>query len=255
MIRKELNGIWKMRVLGENVYGIPEEYIDAAVPGSVYGALLEKGLMPDPYYRDNELDALKLMENDFEFLTEVEVEEELLAADGLLLRFDGLDTLADIYWNGEYLGHACNMYRSWEYDVQELARAGVNELKVVFHSPTEYCREENEKVYTGGGAECIEGFPHLRKAHCMSGWDWGPRLPDAGIFRKVWLLAVENARLESVYVTQAQEADAVELDVDVTVELFRDGTGRQDSTGGDSGDAGIADRTEVRIKVTGRAYL
>lgn len=270
MLKKELDGIWKMRILGDNVYGIPEEYINTAVPGSVYGTLLEKGLMPDPYYRDNELDALKLMENDFEFLTEVEVEEELLQADGLLLRFDGLDTLADIYWNGEYLGHACNMYRSWEYDVQELARAGVNELKVIFHSPTEFCREENGKVYTGGSLECIEGFPHLRKAHCMSGWDWGPRLPDAGIFRKVWLLAVENARLESVYVTQVHEADAVELDVDVTVELFRDGScgkegdhkesghkesaggaGAQKNADGTGGEEVRADRTEVKIKVTG----
>ena len=58
MLVKELNGIWKLRILGENVYGIPEEYIDAKVPGSVYGTLLEKGLMPDPYYRDNELDGL-----------------------------------------------------------------------------------------------------------------------------------------------------------------------------------------------------
>ena len=235
MLVKELNGIWKLRILGENVYGIPEDYIDAEVPGSVYGTLLEKGMMPDPYYRDNELDALKLMENDFEYVTEVDVDGSLLEADGLLLRFEGLDTLADIYWNGEYLGHACNMYRTWEYELSEVAKAGRNELKVVLFSPVRYCREENEKVYTGGSWDCIDGFPHLRKAHCMSGWDWGPRLPDAGIFRDAALLAVEKARLESVYVSQVHGEKVAELDFDVTVELFGE----------------TEEETAVKVKVTG----
>ncbi len=223
MLKKELDGIWKLKVLGENVYGIPEEYMEARVPGSVYGTLLENGRMPDPYYRDNELDAFRLMENGFEYVTEVDVEPQMLDADGLLLRFDGLDTLADIYWNGEYLGHACNMYRTWEYDVSDVANAGGNELKIIFHSPTRYCREENEKIYTGGSWDCTDGFPHLRKAHCMFGWDWGPRLPDVGIFRSVSLLAVEKARFESVYVTQFHGENGVELNFDMTVELFGEG--------------------------------
>ena len=226
MLKKELDGIWKLKVLGENVYGIPEEYMEARVPGSVYGTLLENGRMPDPYYRDNELDAFRLMENGFEYVTEVDVEPQMLDADGLLLRFDGLDTLADIYWNGEYLGHACNMYRTWEYDVSDVANAGGNELKIIFHSPTRYCREENKKIYTGGSWDCTDGFPHLRKAHCMFGWDWGPRLPDAGIFRSVSLLAVEKARFESVYVTQFHGENGVELDFDMTVELFGEGEDR-----------------------------
>ena len=56
-----------LKVLGENVYHIPEEEIEAKVPGTVYGTLLDKGLMPDPYFGDNELTATKLMENDFEY--------------------------------------------------------------------------------------------------------------------------------------------------------------------------------------------
>ena len=48
-----LNRNWQMKILGENVYHIPEEWMDAEVPGSVYGNLLKKGLMPDPFYRMN----------------------------------------------------------------------------------------------------------------------------------------------------------------------------------------------------------
>lgn len=198
----ELRDGWQMQIIGENIYGIPNEWMEAEIPGSVYGNLLKKGLMPDPYYRINELDALKLMECDFCFKTMFDIGEEQLEADFVLLRFDGIDTLADIYLNGEFLGHCDNMHRIWEYDVKESVREGENTLKVQIYSPTKYIAAENEKVYTGGSLECMEGFPHLRKAHCMFGWDWGPRLPDAGIFRKVTLLYGKKARLEQVYITQ-----------------------------------------------------
>lgn len=212
MLKKILNGIWKMRILGSNIYKIPDKPIEAAVPGSIYGTLLAHKLMPNPYYRDNELDAFKLMENDFEYLTDVEISEEMLAADELLLQFEGLDTIADIYWNDAYLGHACNMHRVWKYSLNGIAEAGQNELRVILRSPIKYIQEENKKVYTGGSLECTEGFPHLRKAHCMFGWDWGPRLPDAGIFRTVSLLAIQQAELKSVSISQRHKKDSVELD-------------------------------------------
>ena len=38
-----LNEGFTLKVLGENVYCIPEKEMEARVPGSVYGTLLEKG--------------------------------------------------------------------------------------------------------------------------------------------------------------------------------------------------------------------
>lgn len=209
MKKTRIDRNWQMKIFGENVFGISNDWMEAEVPGSVYGNLLKKGLMPDPYDRMNELDALKLMENDFSFRTTFLLAKEQLAADGLLLRFDGVDTLSDIYLNDIFLGHTDNMHRVWEYDILEAAREGENELRVQLYSPTRYIAEENEKVYTGGSSECMKGFPHLRKAHCMFGWDWGPRLPDAGIFREVSVLEVEKARLEQVYITQNWEKNEI----------------------------------------------
>lgn len=205
MERIALNGIWRMKVLGENVYGIPEEWMEARVPGSVYGTLLELGKMPDPYYRDNELEATRLMENAFVYETEVEITPEMLAHDGVMLRFEGIDTLGEVYLGDVLLGHVENMHRIWEYDIRRLARVGQNTIRVVLHSPIRYIREENEKIFTGGVNEAMAGYPHLRKAHCMYGWDWGPRLPDAGIFRSVSLQLVDSARFDSVYVIQHHE--------------------------------------------------
>ncbi|MBD5529207.1 MAG: glycoside hydrolase family 2 protein [Lachnospiraceae bacterium] len=205
MKKIDLCGTWRMKILGENIYHIPEEWMEAKVPGSVYGTLLELGKMPDPYYRDNELDATKLMENDFIYETDVEITREMLAYDGVMLRFEGIDTLGEVYLDGTLLGHVENMHRVWEYDIRQTARVGQNTIRVVLRSPIKYIKEENEKVFTGGSNEAMSGYPHLRKAHCMYGWDWGPRLPDAGIFRGVSLQLVDSARLDSVYVVQRHQ--------------------------------------------------
>lgn len=227
MLKESLNGIWKLHMIGKDADLLPKEGIEAKVPGSVYGALLEKKLIPDPYYRDNELKILPLMENDFCYLKEFFVDERMILCDRLLLRFEGLDTLADIYVNDERVGSACNMHRIWEFDLLAAGCVGEgrNNLKVILHSPVKYIKEENKKIYTGGIREAMAGFPHLRKAHCMFGWDWGPRLPDAGIFREVSLLGIEKCRLESVYITQIHEEESVGLDLNIDIGTADENTG------------------------------
>ncbi|MDE6845755.1 MAG: glycoside hydrolase family 2 protein [Lachnospiraceae bacterium] len=219
MNRMVLDKNWQMQIIGDNVYGISGNPMDVRVPGSVYGNLLEKGLIPDPYDRMNELEALRLMENDFVFQTTFELDEKQIESDFLLLRFDGIDTLAEVYLNGILLGKTDNMHRVWEFDIEEAARSGENTLRVELASPTKFIAQENEKVFTGGSTDAMRGFPHLRKAHCMFGWDWGPRLPDSGIFREVSVLSGENARIDEVYITQewsrGNAVDITPLGVDI----------------------------------------
>ena len=206
MFCQELNENWTLSVLGDNVYHIGPDPLPVTVPGSVYSGLLERGLMPDPYWRDNERDALQLMENDFLFCAHFEADPGILASERIVLRFEGIDTIADISLNGKALGHADNMHRAWEYDVTGFVRTpeqGGNELRVRIFSPTRFLAQANEHCYTGGTPDAMPGFSQLRKAHCMFGWDWGPRLPDAGIYRPVKLLGFKWVRLsDDILITQ-----------------------------------------------------
>ena len=212
MLTEKLHDNWKMRMAGT------DDTLPASVPGSVYNDLLLNGRMEDPYYRDNELKALKIMENDFEYETVFGVREEMLKCEKVLLHFDGIDTVADIYLNEVWIAYVENMHRTWEFPVKELLRSGENTLKVVLHSPTKFIREANEKDPIGGSEDAMRGFPHLRKAHCMFGWDWGPRLPDAGIWRDVKLIGFDTARIDSVYITQKHEENRVTLQPAIDVE-------------------------------------
>ena len=194
-MRFDLNGEWLMTdALGEKTTG--------RIPGSVYSFLLDAGKMEDPYYRDNELTSLKLMDQDYTFSRTFEAGEEICGSDHVILRFDGVDTIADIFLNGTFLGHTDNMHMYWEYDVKEILHPGENELRVELKSPTKFIAQADAEYHLGGSTDAMVGFPHLRKAHCMFGWDWGPRLPDMGIWKDVYLFAWNTARIEDIHIRQ-----------------------------------------------------
>ena len=195
MIKYTLNGRWIMtddRGIGT----------DGTIPGSVYSFLLNAQLMKNPYVSDNEPEALKLMESDYTFSRSFVSPQELMDCKNRVLRFDGIDTLSDVYLNGQLLGSTDNMHVAWEFNVRDVLREGRNELKVCTKSPTRFIAKMDREDHLGGSLEAMRGFPHLRKAHCMFGWDWGPRLPDQGIWKDVMLLGWNGSRIENVKVTQ-----------------------------------------------------
>ena len=186
-----LNGQWNLSGAGFNC--------DGTIPGSVYSFLLDNKLIDDPYYRDNERKALKLMENDFTFSKRFNFEKSNYP---VLLHCDGLDTLCDIYINETQVAHTDNMHRTYEFDITSLLKNGENEIKINCLSPNKFVREMNAKQELRGATDCLKGHPHLRKASCMMGWDWGPMLPDAGIWKDIYLLTVDSDRIEEVHITQ-----------------------------------------------------
>ena len=203
-----LNGPWTLDCAPAGFTAVP-----AQVPGSVYNDLLTAGLIPDPFFRDNEMDALALMDHDWTYSRTFEVDDALLASDRVYLRCEGLDTLAAVTVNGRAAGRADNMHRTWEFDVKRLLRPGENRISVVFASPTKYIKKAYAKSRADGSSDAMVGFPHLRKAHCMFGWDWGPRLPDAGIWRNISLIGVDTARIRDVQVLQHHKNGAVTLEI------------------------------------------
>ena len=192
-----LNKNWKMHRVGD------AEIIPAVVPGSVYTDLLREGKMEDPFWKDNEYKALKLMDDDYEYVCNFAKPEDADSSDMVILHCDGLDTVADLYLNGTLLGNVNNMHRTWEFDIKDLLK-DENELKVYFHSPTKFIKDafESRETPAKGSEDAMPGFVYMRKAHCMFGWDWGAHLPDAGIFRPISIECFSEARLETVALSQ-----------------------------------------------------
>lgn len=206
---QNLQNGWQMKAVEET------DWLAAKIPGSVYSTYLEHGKIENPYWRDNEDEALLLSEKDYEYRLEFEVSAELLKKDHVALEFAGIDTLADIELNGKWLGHTDNMHRSFRYEVKELLMETGNTLHVVLHSPLAYIREAYASCECDGSPESTSGYPHLRKAHCMFGWDWGIRLPDMGLYRPVTVTGYDSVTIEEVHITQKHEEGKVTLDLHV----------------------------------------
>ena len=216
MQKQNLNGTWQFRQCGTN------EWLPATVPGGVHTDLLALGKIPDPFVADNELKVMWVAENDWEYRYSFTADATLLDEEKVALVCDGLDTIADVYINGTYLGHADNMFRQWQWDVKRLLRDGSNELHIVFGSPVRFITAKQAQLPLQGSVDSIPGGPHLRKAPCHWGWDWGPKLPPIGVWKDIRLEGY-SARFEDVHVRQELKEDMATVSVNVMVETHVDG--------------------------------
>ncbi len=214
MIRHSLNGQWQMKKTGTEVV------YQANVPTTMYEVLLENNVIEDPFYGENDVKLTALSDDDYTFYRDFEVDQDLMACDAIELEFQGLDTLATIRINGRIIAQTNNMHRTYRFQVKDYLRQGTNHIVVEFKSPTQFIAKEQMKDPLWGIETTMDGYEHLRKGHHMFGWDWGPQLPDMGIWRDVTLYGMTNGKIEDFYVVQMHEKDKVELKVQIAAQAL-----------------------------------
>jgi beta-mannosidase len=216
--RLNLNGIWQVSQADKN------DWIPATVPGCVHTDLLAAGKIPDPFYRDNEKAVQWVGESNWIYKRTFNVPDDVLKNDRVLLRCEGLDTLATIKINGKEIGRTDNMFRTWEFDTKPFLNAGQNTIEVTFDSPFPYMKKRNDqrKMYEWAGPHEPRGRAWIRKEPCSFGWDWGPVLPSSGIWKNIGLETFNQGRITDVLILQSHSADGtVTLDIQVNAEIVR----------------------------------
>ncbi len=190
------------------------EPLACQAPCTMYSVLYSHGKIPDPFYGINELELTPLAKKDCTFTARFQVTKEVLERDHTDLIFHGLDTLCHIYLNGKLLDKVQNMHRTYRYSIRSWLTEGENILRLEFKSPLKYFAREQRRhyLYMNDG-DTVPGAAHLRKAMYQSGWDWGPTLPDMGIWREVELHCFDHDRIDYFSITQDHH-DGV---VDVTI--------------------------------------
>ncbi|MFJ5520947.1 glycosyl hydrolase 2 galactose-binding domain-containing protein [Streptomyces griseoluteus] len=170
--------------------------VPATVPGCVHTDLLAAGLLADPYVGLNEAEQHWIGRSDWTWSTSFDCPDVGGAARRELV-FHGLDTVAEISVNGHVVGRTANMHRTHAFDVTELVRPTGNDLEV--HIGSVYAYTDARRAESGELPTTYdEPFNHVRKMAANFGWDWGPTLVTAGIWKPVELLSWSGARLESV---------------------------------------------------------
>jgi beta-mannosidase len=199
-------------------------------PSDVYMALLSKGVIAEPFYRDNENKLQWVAKHDWVFETDFDLTANVRNHDKVEMVFEGLDTYARVYLNGTLILSADNMFRVWYVDVKSILQKH-NQLKVVFTSPLKVI----EAARRQGKWKLPYDYGYVRKAPYHFGWDWGPTFITCGIWRPAYIRVWDATRLDDVFVEQ-RSVNSFEAQAEVTIAveaagmeigellLFRDST-------------------------------
>lgn len=167
------------------------------IPASVHTALLQNGMIEDPFWRDNEEKLQWIEKEDWEFQTTFDVSAEVLAKTHVELIFKGLDTYASVYLNDTLILETDNMFRRWQVDAKRLLKPAGNKLHIYFESPL----KKTDAAWKALGYELPGGQRTMtRKAQFHYGWDWGPRFVGCGILQKPELIAWDEVVFENVFI-------------------------------------------------------
>nr|WP_242112101.1 glycoside hydrolase family 2 protein [Luteimonas aquatica] len=203
----------------------------ARVPGNVHIDLLAAGLIRDPYVGAAEAELQWIGLSRWEYRTRFDAGAELRKRAHAALVFEGLDTFAEVFLNGERLASTDNSFRTWRIPVEGKLRARGNELTVVFDSPIRRLLPRVQAMphkiagnypspYGDEPKDAMTGN-FARKPGYHYGWDWGPRYVTAGVWRPVRLEAWDALRLVDLQLVQ-QHLDAQRADLQARVQVDSD---------------------------------
>jgi beta-mannosidase len=202
-------------------FSTTDGWLPASVPGSIHQDLLAAGRIPDPFVGLNEQQVQWVGEVDWLYRCRFEPSPELLAAETIDLCFDGLDTFATIWLNGQQVLVSDNMFIPQRLSVRALLRPGQNDLWILFESALRRGREREAQYGTlrdwNGDASRV----YVRKAAYHYGWDWGPCLMTAGLWRSARLEGY-GWRIADLHCPAEVAADLASATLPVRVEIDHD---------------------------------
>ena len=199
------------------------------IPSEAHADLYAAGIIPHPYGEDNvETELQWIPQHQWDYSLKFDVDKNIWQKDNIDLIFNGLDTYADVWLNGEKILHSDNMFIRYEKEVKNLLKKRDNELKVRFY-PFDAQRDSLIETYP---LKFPEKYAVMRKAAYQNGWDWAPRYLNIGIWKDVELLGWNDYKIENIaFLTKNVTDETVEMIANIEICSDFDGVLRFDVFG------------------------
>ena len=194
----------------------------AKVPGYIHQDLIDNDEILDPFFGKNEEGLGWVGKKNWTYKLEFTPKKEIYDQKTIRICFEGVDTFANIYINGNLIISSNNMFHPWTADVKEFLKAGQNELTVKFRSPLDEVSSKMESLnYTlpADNDQAGKTSPHTRKAPYHYGWDWGPSLVSSGIWKDVCLMGYDEWYINNLIVSNKQ-CNLSEAKLEVEVHIY-----------------------------------
>lgn len=187
------------------------DFIKGSVPGNFELDMLRAGLIDDPFYAAN---SIKIQELENRHLWYAYNFDYSCDNKDIYIVFDGVDTFADVYLNGEVLGSADNMMVSHIFSADSIKK-GMNEILVHIKPTVIEARKYKNTInvyyhddHMRYNAEALR----IRKAAHTFGWDIAPRFVSGGLWRGVKLAKKKSQGINEIYLQTANiENDVAEI--------------------------------------------
>lgn len=165
--------------------------IAASVPGNFELDFMREGLMDDIYWGTNCIEAQKYENLHLYYFTEFSYQ----AQDGsdAFLIFEGVDTAAEIYLDGEKIGFVENMFHAHQFSLKGV-EDGTHTLLVHILPAAIYARSFDVPAMCFGMKYNTDST-QLRKGAAMFGWDIMPRILSGGLWKDVKIAYVPQSRI------------------------------------------------------------
>ncbi|MEN9485277.1 MAG: hypothetical protein RJB37_3157 [Pseudomonadota bacterium] len=214
LLQQPLHAGWRFRAadarLGDTEqFTAPDGWHAATVPGTVYQDLIDSGALPDPLVGRQETAVQWVAERDWCYRLDFDLAADALR-DQVALVFEGLDTFARVWLDGQPLAESDNMFVPLRVDITaRLPHAGPSRHTLWIRFDSALRRGRALEAHHGA-RPLWNGDPsrlYVRKAPYHYGWDWGPTLLTCGPWKAV--------RLESADLRIAELASPVTLGDDL----------------------------------------
>ena len=167
------------------------DILPASVPGNFEMDLMKAEKMKDLYYSIQTWEVQRYEDMHLWYFTTVTITDP-----AQYLRFEGIDTFADIYVNGKRVLCTDNMFLPW--DVTEGFNPGENEVVVHIRPAMLEARKFSPPAACNAQKYNYASL-YTRKATHMYGWDIMPRIVSAGLWKEVRLCEKKPDQIDEVY--------------------------------------------------------
>lgn len=171
--------------------------IPGSIPGIVHTDLIAAGIIKlDPYFRYEEENLSWITEQCWAYTIRSAVDgKNLNENEDLFVRFEGIDTVSTVSFNGHEIGRSVNAFRSYSFPIPSNLihkDATENELRVELASARQYAKTQaatypyvvpETQNYNVWAEPSSRNF--IRKTGSDMGWDWGPAYIPSGVTGQV----------------------------------------------------------------------
>ena len=208
--------------------GIPEQlangggnWIPCSAPGDTYLALHQAGRLPHPMADENESACSWVRDREWWWRTSFSC-DAAAANERVLLTFEGLDTYATVWLDGEQVASSRNMFTPLTLDISKYLETGKTHILLLKFTPPSLNAPQKSMPIWPFISDPIKASKrnYHRKAQFGWGWDWGPDLPTVGIWKPVQLQRQRVAAIKDVHFTTLEIGPVARVDVALTVDAF-----------------------------------